>query len=140
MKTIVVKYTIMRLFILSFLFLPIVMTAQQLADRSNFFETGFIWNPAMTAATEAWEMAVVHREQWTGLGQTPRTTTVSAQYPFVDDNMSLGGYFLYDEIKPLVSSTIGLSYAYKLYLGGGKTKQLAPGRFGVFYPKRYPES
>lgn len=123
-----IKNTIMRITLLFLLCLPFLANSQQLADRSNFYETGFIWNPAMTASAEYWEMALVHREQWTGFGQTPRTTTISAQYPFIDQNMSLGGYFMYDEIKPLVNTTVGLSYAYKLFLGRGKTNQLA---FGV---------
>lgn len=108
-------------------FLPFFSQAQQLADRSNFNAIGFVWNPAMTAAFDYWEIAAVHREQWSGFGETPRTTTLTAQYPFIDKNMSVGGYFMYDDVKPLTTSDFGLTYAYKLRFGPGKSNQLAIG-------------
>lgn len=117
----------MRFTILILICLPFLAYSQQLADRSNFNEIGFVWNPAMTAAFDYWELAAVHRETWTGFGEAPRTTTIATQYPFVKNNMSVGGYFQYDDIAPLTTSTLGFSYAYKLRFGPGKSNQLALG-------------
>lgn len=113
------------------LLLNLNLLGQQLADHSPFFDAGFLWNPAMTAAWDFWELGVNYRQQWTGFEGAPRTASVSVQYPFLDDNMSLGGFFMNDEVEPLTMNNIGLSYAYKLELGPRNTHQLSIGMSAV---------
>ena len=101
--------------------------AQQLADHSPFFDAGFIWNPAMTAAWDYWELGVNYRQQWTGFEGAPRTASISVQYPFLDENMSMGGFFMNDEVSPITMNNIGFNYAYKLAFGPRGTHQLSIG-------------
>lgn len=118
----------MRKLILAFcLFFSWQLQGQQLADHSPFFDAGFIWNPAMTAAWDYWELGVNYRQQWTGFEGAPRTASISVQYPFLDDNMSMGGYFMNDEVSPITMNNIGLSYAYKMAFGARGTHQLSIG-------------
>lgn len=109
----------MRLIILFLLLLPVLTFAQQLPDRSAFSEMAFVWNPAMTAAYNYWEVSANYRQQWLGFDNAPRTAVIAAQYPFEKENMSIGGYFMHDRIQPLTTSTIALTYAYKFKLGLG---------------------
>jgi type IX secretion system PorP/SprF family membrane protein len=107
----------MRLTILFFIILPAFLFSQQLPDRSAFTEMAFVWNPAMTAAYDYWEVSANYRQQWLGFDNAPRTAVIAAQYPFEKANMSIGGYFMHDRIQPLNVSTIALTYAYKFEPG-----------------------
>ncbi len=118
----------MRKLILAFsLFFSWQLHGQQLADHSPFFDAGFIWNPAMTAAWDYWELGMNYRQQWTGFEGAPRTASISIQYPFLDENMSMGGYFMNDEVSPITMNNIGLTYAYKMAFGARGTHQLSIG-------------
>jgi type IX secretion system PorP/SprF family membrane protein len=101
---------------LSFLSLP-GLQAQQLPARSPFGAGDFCWNPAMTAVEHEWETGILHHQDWTGFEDAPQSTLLYAQYPFVKENSSLGGYFLFDEIRPIRHNMLALSYAYKLRFG-----------------------
>lgn len=116
-----------KLILAFFLFFTWQLQGQQLADHSPFFDAGFIWNPAMTAVWDYWELGVNYRQQWTGFEGAPRTASISVQYPFLDDNMSMGGYFMNDEVSPITMNNIGLSYAYKMAFGARGTHQLSIG-------------
>lgn len=116
-----------KLILAFFLFFSWQLQGQQLSDHSPFFDAGFIWNPAMTAAWDYWELGVNYRQQWTGFEGAPRTASISVQYPFLDDNMSMGGYFMNDEVSPITMNNIGLSYAYKMAFGARGTHQLSIG-------------
>lgn len=94
--------------------LPLALAAQQLPDRSPFGETSFVWNPAMTAIWDYWELGATFRQQWVGFNDAPQSTTVSIQYPFNKYNNSLGGYFMHDAVRPIQSNVFALTYAYKL--------------------------
>lgn len=107
----------MRIILLFILFLPIFSFAQQLADRSAFTEMAFVWNPAMTASYSYGEVSANYRQQWLGFDNAPRTAVLAAQYPFEEENMSIGGYFMQDHIQPLSTFTMALTYAYKFSLG-----------------------
>ena len=104
----------MKKIILFFLLLPFFVQAQQLPEASNFSATNFIWNPAMTAPMDYWEVSGTHRQQWMGFDDAPSTTGVGFQHPFIDQNMSVGGFIQHDRIHPLHSNAISFTYAYKL--------------------------
>lgn len=110
---------------------PIALFAQQLPYASSFSETNFIWNPALTATAEYWEVAATYRQQWSGFNDAPRTATASVQYPFLDRNMSIGASIMHDETLPLKFNAISFSYAYKLQLGIFNEDQLSIGLMGT---------
>lgn len=99
------------------LLLPFLTSGQQLTQRSPFSETSFIWNPAMTAPWDYWEMGVNYRQEWLGYQGAPSTATIQVQYPFQEENMSLGGFFVHDNASPITLNTAGFAYAYHLQLG-----------------------
>lgn len=102
------------LFALILLLLPV--SGQQLTERSPFSENSFIWNPAMTAPWDYWEMGVNYRQEWLGFNDAPRTATLQVQYPFEREKMSLGGYFIHDNTSPITLNTAGFTYAYRMQL------------------------
>lgn len=106
---------------------PFFLCAQQLPDRSIFAETNFLWNPAMTGAFPFWELSTSYRQQWLGFDNAPRTAAVAIQYPLPESNSALGGYFMYDQINPLVVNHFTFQYAYKLRFGDRKRRQLSLG-------------
>lgn len=112
--------------------LPFSGFSQQLPERSVFDETNFLWNPAMTAPWEYWEMGASYRQSWVGFEDAPRTATLNVQYPMIKENMAMGGFFLHDDISPLKINTFAMTYAYKLGLGGkGSRQQLSLGVMGI---------
>lgn len=118
--------------LLSTLFLlPFTLSAQQLPDRSVFPEKSFIWNPAMTAPWDYWEMGIDYRQQWLGFKDAPKTALIDIQYPFLDYNNSLGGFFMQDNVKPLKVSMFALTYAYKIKFGRRRPDQLSIGAMAM---------
>lgn len=107
----------LKLTILIVCLAPLAAQAQQLAQRSPFSETSFMWNPAMTAPFDYWEMGVNYRQEWMGFNDAPRTATLQVEYPFAPENMSMGGYFIHDNTSPITLNTAGFTYAYRLQLG-----------------------
>ena len=109
----------MQKYVLSFILLSLVwlsVDAQQLATWSSFHETGFVWNPAMTARYTQWEFSGTHRQEWMGFDDAPQVTTVSFQMPFYQNRFrsSCGGAYLErDQAGPFENFAFGLSYAYK---------------------------
>ena len=102
------------------------MSAQQLPARSPFASNNFIWNPAMTAVEDYWEVGITHQQEWVGFEDAPETTTIYGQYPVLKENFSLGGFLVLDEIKPIRNNTLALSYAYKLKFGPRKRRRSGP--------------
>lgn len=101
--------------------------AQQLPARSPFVPNNFLWNPAMTAIENYWEVGVTHQQEWVGFEDAPQTTTIYGQYPFRKQNFSLGGFLALDEIKPIRNNTLGLTYAYKLEFGSRRSRRRRSG-------------
>lgn len=91
------------------------INAQQLASWSSFHETGFVWNPAMTARYTQWEFSGTHRQEWLGFEDAPKVTTVSFQMPFYQNvNISSAGAYLErDQVGPFENYSFGISYAFK---------------------------
>ena len=117
--------------ILGLLTLAYCCHAQQLPDRNYYRGMNFVWNPAMTGDGQYWEILANYRRQWLGFEDAPRTSSVAAHYPFVDFNMSLGGFFVHDYTAPLRNTLIGTTYAYHLEVGLFRDDRLSLGIMGV---------
>lgn len=100
--------------------------AQQLPARSPFVPNNFVWNPAMTAIEDYWEVGVTHQQEFVGFEAAPQTTTIYGQYPFQKENFSLGGFMVLDEIEPIRNNTLALTYAYKMNLGPRRRRRSGP--------------
>ncbi len=117
----------MKKCLLLFLFIPFFGYGQQLADLSSFSELAFVWNPAMTAPYDFWEVTGDYRQQWFGFDNAPSTSIVAAQYPFEKEKMSIGGVFMHDRIQPLKFSTLAFTYAYRFKMGFSRYDQASIG-------------
>lgn len=109
------------------------VNAQQLVSWSSFYETGFIWNPALTARYTQWELSGTHRQEWVGYDDAPEITTISFQLPFYQKNFTSscgGAYVERDMVGPFENYTFSLAYAYKFrpkLLGRGIWDELSIG-------------
>jgi len=121
-----------RILLFLLLAIPSFVWGQQLPNASTFSETNYFFNPAMTAPFDYWEVAATYRQQWAGFNDAPRTAGVGVQYPFVDQNMSIGAFIMHDETMPIVSNAISFSYAYKIRTGLFRDDQLSLGLLGTF--------
>lgn len=114
-----------------FLLFPLLSNAQQLPERSSFYSNSFIWNPAMTGLWDYWELGLTYRQEWLGFEDAPVTATLNVQYPFPKEHMSLGGFFMHDNINPIVMNSFGFTYAYRVDLGRRRTDLLTIGLMGT---------
>ena len=57
--------------------------SQQLTNWSSFYENGFIWNPALTARWNTWELSTTVHKEWTDFENAPENGTIGFQYPFI---------------------------------------------------------
>ena len=91
--------------------------AQQEPSWSSFYENGFLWNPALTAKWNFWELNVTSRQEWSGFENAPKYHTISFQYPFIKNivRSSVGAYIDVDRIGPYESLGVGFSYTFKIY-------------------------
>ena len=98
-------------------FLIPVLHAQQSPSWSSFYESGFIWNPALTARWNAWEATTTLRQEWVGFVDAPTYGTVGFQYPFTryTTRVAVGGYIDADQVGPYQAIGVGGTYAYKIY-------------------------
>ena len=105
--------------VLSFLCYSTMSQAQQTASWSSFYENGFIWNPALTARWNAWELSATLRQEWSGFQDAPEYGTVGFQYPFIRNKIktTIGAYAETDKVGPYESVGLGGTYTYKLYTG-----------------------
>lgn len=110
----------MKNYILAFAFLLLSTTfafCQQSPTWSTFYENGFIWNPALTARWNSWEVNSTLRQEWSGFEDAPQYGTLGFQYPFIKNitKVAIGAYIDFDEVGPFKSIGIGGTYVYKIY-------------------------
>ena len=120
----------MKKSIVIFLFcfsIPMVLTAQHFSYEPSFISNDMIWNPGSTAERDYLEYGVFYRQQWTGFRDAPRTIMAHAEYPFLYNNMSVGGYFYGDRSGIVDYFKAGFNYAYKMKLGRRRHDQIAVG-------------
>lgn len=92
----------------------IPLQAQQLPNSSHIGETRSLWNPALTAPDNDMIVDAFFRMQWLGFQGAPLSGFASLQYPFIKQNMSVGGYLNVDKTGPVSKLGLQLNYAYHL--------------------------
>lgn len=100
--------------VLCFILSMKTISAQQLPYMSQFNNTGFMWNPAMTGLDYNMQTTVFFRQQWLGFEGAPRTGFVGFEYPWTRQNMSFGGAIITDQTGPISKNGAKFTYAYKL--------------------------
>jgi type IX secretion system PorP/SprF family membrane protein len=99
-----------------FLVFVVHLHSQQKSQWSSYYENGFVWNPALTARWNSWEVSTTYRKEWTGFIGAPESATIGFQYPVIRSftKMTFGAFIDVERLGPYQSSTIALTYAYKI--------------------------
>lgn len=117
---------------------------QQAPVWSSFYENGFIWNPALTARWNFWELSATTRQEWSGFEGAPRYQTIGFQYPFIKrfTKNTLGAYLDQDQVGPYKATGVGLNYTYKIYpnIFGNRNGVLTFGLSGRINQMRFDPS
>jgi type IX secretion system PorP/SprF family membrane protein len=108
---------------------------QQLPSWSSYYETGFVWNPALTSKWNYGEVAMVHRQDWIGFDGAPQYTNISVQRPFISGyhtKSAMGVFVERDAVGPMekVGGAITYNYRFRPKLFGKRDDVLGIG-FGV---------
>lgn len=105
-----------QIFILTILFFAGIVNAQQLPQQTQFMFNQFAFNPAYAGVTDSWEAVANNRYQWIGITDAPRTFTMTAQGPFKNEKMGIGGMVYTDIVGPTRRLGFQASYSYHLKL------------------------
>lgn len=104
-----------------------MLWGQQLPNSSHIKETRSFWNPALTAPGNDLIADGFFRMQWLGFEGAPLSGFASLQYPFIKQNMSVGGFINVDNTGPVSKIGLQINYAYKLKEVFAKYGQLSLG-------------
>ncbi len=102
-------------------FVSVVATVsygQQDAMFTKYMFNSLNFNPGYAGSTDYLSIVALHRDQWYGIDGGPVTQSISAHMP-VGDRIGLGLALNNDVIGLTASSTVNLSYAYKIQFGKG---------------------
>lgn len=92
------------------------LVGQQLPSWSSYYETGFVWNPALTAKWNTAETSVTHRQDWIGFDGAPQYSNVSFQMPFISGyhtKSAFGVFVERDKVGPQEKFGAAMTYNYR---------------------------
>ncbi|MEE9373839.1 MAG: PorP/SprF family type IX secretion system membrane protein [Saprospiraceae bacterium] len=130
-------------FIILFITIHSSCYSQQNPNWSSFYENGFIWNPALTAKHNSWELSLTQHQQWAGFDDAPRYSTVAFQMPFINrrghNRASIGVFLESDKVGPysILGAAITYSYKFELNLLGNKNDALSIGVLAKGQSQKY---
>jgi len=105
-----------QLIITTILVLSFTVRGQQLPQQTQFMFNQYAFNPAYAGVTDTWEAVANNRYQWLGITDAPRTFTMTAQGPFKNEKMGIGGFVYTDIVGPTRRLGFQASYSYHLQL------------------------
>jgi type IX secretion system PorP/SprF family membrane protein len=74
-------------------------------------------NPASVGNNDAWDIFMVHRNQWTGFKNAPRTTMLNVHTSIDEFSSGIGMSLAYDSEAPARSTMIGkVLYSYRIHI------------------------
>lgn len=92
--------------------------AQQVEQLSLYTANPYVINPAYAGSHDDFEVALMNRNQWSGVEDAPRTFTLSLVAPFKDPHLAMGGYLFVDNAGPTRRTGIQTSFSYHVKFGG----------------------
>lgn len=107
-----------------FFFLLIIGLSSPLVKGQIFIQntlhpfTRFVYNPAAAGVTEEANAAIMGRLQWLGIDGSPRTIAAFIETPLPSFDSGVGVHIIADQLGPLATTGIQLSYAYHLLVKG----------------------
>lgn len=88
--------------------------AQQLPLYSQYYFNDYAVNPAIGGTKAYIDARSIHRYQWQGINDAPRTYTLSIHGPFKNNYSGMGAFLYTDHVGPTRRTGAQISYTYKL--------------------------
>lgn len=88
--------------------------AQQLQQFSQFQFANISFNPAFAGTDEYFNAMAIHRSQWTGINDAPRTYLMGLHAPSASRKMGFGGTLYTDAVGPTRRTGAQGAYSYHL--------------------------
>lgn len=110
--------------------------AQSTPQYTQFFFNKLIYNPGYAGSKEVLTMNAHYRHQWDGIDGAPRTATVAAHMPFLNNRCGIGLSITNDRIALLETNYLRFSYAYRVPIKKNRAT-LALGLQGIFQYDKY---
>lgn len=101
-------------FLCALLLLAPLARAQQLPQFSQYRFVGLGFNPAFAGSDEYFNAMAIHRSQWTGINDAPRTYLMGLHAPSASGKMGFGGTLFTDAVGPTRRAGVQGNYAYHL--------------------------
>jgi type IX secretion system PorP/SprF family membrane protein len=99
--------------------------AQQMPHFSQYRFVGFSFNPAFAGSDDYFNAMAIHRTQWTGINDAPRTYMMGLHAPSASGKMGFGGTLFTDAVGP--TRRVGAQGAYAYHLQTGDRSKLSMG-------------
>jgi type IX secretion system PorP/SprF family membrane protein len=93
--------------------------AQQVQQFTQFQHVGLAFNPAFAGSDTYFNGFAVHRTQWAGINDAPRTYMMGLHAPSASGKMGFGGTLYTDVTGPTRRTGINGTYAYHVQLTEG---------------------
>lgn len=94
-----------------------LVNAQQAIQFSQYFSNQLVLNPAYAGADDALSLTFMHRSQWTSVGGSPQTTTLSGHTLFKNEHTGLGVNLVSDKINIHSNTSFTGIYSYRIKTG-----------------------
>ena len=88
------------------------LQAQQSVDWSMNDAMFFVVNPAYTAMVPSLTASLTHGRKWQKLQSSPTQSDLGVIIPFTNERMGVGAHLFSEEVGPLKTNGIALSYGY----------------------------
>lgn len=119
-----------------FLMLAATAAAQSTPQYTQFFFNKLIYNPGYAGSKEVLATSLHYRHQWDGIDGAPRTGTVAAHMPFLNNRCGIGISITNDRIAFLETNFLRFSYSYRVPIKKNRST-LAIGLQGIFQYDQY---
>jgi type IX secretion system PorP/SprF family membrane protein len=103
-----------HLILIAILFINLCSFGQQDAIYSQYSFNPLVINPAYAGSRNSISAVLLHRSQWVGISDAPRTQTLAIHSPTNKSKLAFGFNMAYDVIGPVNNLNAGFSTAYHL--------------------------
>ena len=111
---------ILKLLVFTGLLLPVLSTAQQDAQYTQWMFNKLSLNPAYAVSSDYACASCLHRSQWVGLEGAPVSQSLNVRVPFFKKRAGIGLSINHDRIGPTNSWQVSGIYAYRLDFGNDR--------------------
>jgi type IX secretion system PorP/SprF family membrane protein len=120
-------------FFMAMVCLQTIAHAQQDPQYSQYMFNTLAINPAYAGSRDVLSVTMLHRRQWTSVAGAPKSTTISADLPILNEKVGLGMLVYNDQIGVLQNNAVYFSYAQRIRLTQAGTLCLGLTGGGSFF-------